>query len=114
MLDYDWLLTRRISRLKLGDAIYRTDQNGFGWRLEYIDVDLLEMEYKYILFYRTQAIGKVDVRSNLTLPDAQITVTKALTYYGFTIDNTRIIHAGALTLYNESFSRVPALHANDF
>lgn len=114
MLDYDWLLTRRISRLKLGDALYRTDQDGFGWRLEYIDVDLLEMEHKYILFYRNQAIGKVDVRSNLSLPDAQITVTKALTRYGFTIDNTRIVYNGATTLYNESFSYVPRLHADDF
>lgn len=114
MLDYNWLLTRRVSRMKLGDALYRTDPNGFGWRLEYIDIDLLEMEHKYILFYRTQAIGKVDVRSHLTLPDAQIAVTKALTFYGFTIDNTRIIYNGAITLYNESFSRVPRLHADDF
>lgn len=113
MLDYDWLLTRRISRMKLGDALYRTDHDGFGWRLEYIDVSLLEMEKKYIVFYRTQAIGKVDVRSNLTLPDAQIIVTKALTHYGFTIDNTRIIYNGAISLYNESFSRVPRLH-DDF
>jgi hypothetical protein len=114
MLDYDWLLTRRISRMKLGDALHRIDQDGFGWRLEYIDVDLLEMEHKYIVFYRNQAIGKYDVRSHLTLPDAQIIVTKALTYYGFTIDNTRIIYNGAISLYNESFSRVPRLCGDDF
>ena len=95
--SYQHLIHRRISQMMIGDAIYRLDDEGFGLRLEYIQLDLETMALKYVLYNRDTLIGKSDIRARQNLTAIRYQVTDICIRYGFTPDNAHLVYGGAVT-----------------
>lgn len=86
-----------VNRMCLGDAIYRLDDEGFGWRLEYMEFEMEAMEKKYLLYYRDQLIGKLDIRGGQDIRLIRRQVSEVCTNYGFTRENAYLVCGGAVT-----------------
>lgn len=104
------MVHRKITRMLIGDAIYRLDQDGFGWRLEYVEFALETMAYKYILYNREQIVGKVDIRSKDGLIINRHNIANACVAHGFTAENSFLVVGGAISSYkpNEMVINAPS------
>lgn len=95
--SYQHLIHRLVNRMMIGDAIYRLDDEGFGLRLEYIELDLEAMALKYVLYNRDTVIGKSDIRARQNLIPIRHQVADIIIRYGFTPDNAHLVYGGAVT-----------------
>lgn len=83
----------------IGDALYRIDQQGWGLRLDYVQIESMQsMSQKFILYAGDTPLIKADIRGS-EIDKVRENIARLVTkIYGFTIDNTLLVDGGSVPI----------------